>query len=103
MNQFSRLTTEDEEQFGRIEERPQLENRFRGLLTLSWTRRYSPHRLPDQLDWARTPMAVYSWASSDSESIHEEDSTRLGDQEKDSSPPVYSTRTLVILSLWYII
>ena len=46
LNQFSRLTTEDEEQFGRIEERPQLEDRFRGLLTVSWTRGYSPHHLP---------------------------------------------------------
>ena len=48
-------------------------------------------------------MAVYSWASSDSRCIHEEDSTRLGDQDKDSSPPTYLTRTLVILGLWYII
>ena len=45
LNQFSRPTTEDEEQFRRIEERPQLEDRFRGLLTVSWTRGYSPRRL----------------------------------------------------------
>ena len=38
LNQFSRPTTEDEVQFGRIEERPQLEDQFRGLLTVSWTR-----------------------------------------------------------------
>src|SRR3989337_4597986 len=95
--------TEDKEQFGRIKERPQLEDRFRGLLTVSWTRGYSPHRLSISWIGPRTPMAVYSWASSDSRSIHEEDSTRLGDQDKDSSPPAYSTRTLVILGLWYII
>ena len=43
-------------------------------------------------------MAVYSWASSDNRCIHAEDSTILGDQDKDSSPPTYSTRTLVILA-----
>ena len=31
---------------------------------------------------------------------YKEDSTRLGDQDKDSSPSAYSTRTLVILGLW---
>ena len=35
--------------------------------------------------------------------MHEEDSTRLGDQDKDSSPLTYSARTLVILGLWSII
>ena len=35
--------------------------------------------------------------------MHEEDSTRLGDQDEDSSPPAYLTRTLVILGLWCII
>ena len=35
LNQFSRSTTEDEEQFGRIEQCPQLEERFRGILTVS--------------------------------------------------------------------
>ena len=35
--------------------------------------------------------------------MHEEDSTRLGDQDKDSSPPTYSIRTLGILGLRYII
>ena len=35
LNQLSRPTTEDEEQFRRIEERPQLEDRFKGLLTVS--------------------------------------------------------------------
>ena len=66
LNQFSRPTTKDEEQFGRIEERPQLEDRFRGLLTVSWTRGYSPRRLPISWIGLRTPMAVYSRASSDS-------------------------------------
>mgnify|MGYP005824754167 CR=1 FL=1 len=66
LNQFSRPTTEDEEQFGRIEEHPQLEDRFRGLLTVSWTRGYSPHRLPTRWIGPRTPMAVHSWATSGS-------------------------------------
>ena len=35
LNQFSRPTTKDEEQFRRIEERPQLEDLLRGLLTVS--------------------------------------------------------------------
>ena len=78
MNQFSRPTTKDEEQFGRIEERPQLEDRFRGLLTVSWTRGYSPCHLPISWIGPRTPMAVCSWASSENRCIHEEDSTRLG-------------------------
>ena len=54
----------------------------RSLLTVSWTRGYSPRRLPISWIWSRTPMAVYSWASSDSRCIHEEDSTRLGDQRQ---------------------
>ena len=58
LNQFSRPTTEDEEQFGRTEERPQLEDWFRGLLMVSWTRGYSPHRLPTRWVEPRTPMAV---------------------------------------------
>ena len=58
--------TEDEEQFGRIEEHPQLEDRFRGLLMVSWTRGYSTHRLPNRCITPRTPVAVHSWASSDS-------------------------------------
>ena len=103
MNQFSRPTTEDEEHFGRIEERPQLEDRFRGLLTVSWTKGYLPRHLPISGIGPRTPMDVHSWASSDSRCIDEEVSTRLGDQDKDSSPLAYSSRTLVILGLWYII
>ena len=72
-------------------------------LTVSWTWGYSPRRLPISWIGPRSLVAIYSWASSDSRCIHEEDSTRLGDQDKDSSPPTYSTRTLAILGLWYII
>ena len=85
--QFSRPTTEDEEQFGRTEERPQLEDQFRGLLTVSWTRGYSPCCLPISWIGPKTPVAVYSWASSDNRCIYKEDSTRLGVQDKDSSKP----------------
>ena len=36
------------------------------LLTVSWTRGYSSRRLPISWIGPRTPMAAYSWASSDS-------------------------------------
>ena len=103
LNRFSRPTTEDEEQFERIEERPQLEDRFRGLLTVSWTRGYS-HVVSQSGGSGRGPPWRFTIGPvRTAHAAYKEDSTRLGDQDKDSSPPTYSTRTLVILGLWYVI
>ena len=55
---------------------------------------------PDQLDYPPWP---YTHGLVRTVAAYKEDSTRLGDQDKDSSRPAYSARTLVILGLWYII
>ena len=99
MNQFSRPTTEDEEQFGRIEERPLLEGRFRGLLTVFWTRGSSP----DLLDWAEDPHGRILMGQFGQLPHTRKIPQRLGDQDKDFSPPAYSARSLVILGLSCII
>ena len=70
---------------------------------MSWTRGYSPHRLPISGLGRGPPCPFTHGPVQTSDDIHKGDSIRLGDQDKDSSPPTYSTRTLVILGLWYVI
>ena len=70
---------------------------------MSWTRGYSPRLLPTSGSGQGPPWRFTNGPVRTADDIYEEDSIRFGDLDKDSSPPTYSTRTLVILGLWYII
>ena len=68
------------------------------IVTVSWTRGYSPCRLPTKWIGPRTPPWQFTKGLvRTADDIYKEDSTRLGDQDKDSYPTVYLARTLVIL------
>ena len=58
---------------------------------------------PDLLDWAEAPHGRILMDQFGQLPHTRKIPQRLGDQDKDFSPPAYSARTLVNLGLWCII